>query len=126
MKNKIKISQDSFRYMGSNSLYSMLKCSYFCHGSGFTLFMRKSRSGFILFRPFYIVCYRILKVLYGFQMTYKMEVGKGFYLRHFGMVGIDGKVKIGENCNINQGVTVGAENRGKRREFRSLGIRFGS
>lgn len=38
MKNKIKISQESFRYMGSNSLYSMLKCLYFYHGFRFTLF----------------------------------------------------------------------------------------
>ncbi len=121
MKNKIKVSQDSFRYMGSNSLYSMLKCLYFCHGFRFTLFMRKSRSGFILFRPFYIMCYKILKVLYGFQMTYKMDVGKGFYLGHFGMVVINGKVKIGDNCNINQGVTIGAENRGKRQGVPVIG-----
>lgn len=67
-----------------------------------------------LFRPFYIRCYKILKVLYGFQISYKMEVGKGFYLGYFGVIVINGNVKIGDNCNVNQEVTIGAENRGKR------------
>lgn len=112
---KISVSNDCFRYMGSKSIISILKCLYFCHGFRFTFFMRKSREGFILFRPIYIFCYKILKVLYGFQITYKTDIGEGFYLGHFGMVIINGATKIGRNCNINQGVTIGMENRGKRK-----------
>lgn len=52
-----------------------------------------------------------------------MEVGKGFYLGHFGMIVINGEVKIGDNCNINQGVTIGAENRRKRKGVPVIGNR---
>lgn len=57
----------------------------------------------------------MLKVVYGFQISYHTHIGKGFYLGHFGMVIINEKAVIGNNCNINQGVTIGAENRGKRK-----------
>lgn len=120
MKNNL-VTSDCFRYMGSDSFISILKCLYFCHGFRFTFFMRKARHGFILIRPFYILCYKILKVLYGFQITYNTDIGAGFYLGHFGMVIINGATKIGNNCNINQGVTIGAENRGKRKGTPTIG-----
>lgn len=120
MKNNL-VSSDCFRYMGSGSFISILKCLYFCHGFRFTFFMRKARHGFILLRPIYIFCYKILKVLYGFQIVYKTEIGEGFYLGHFGMVIINSSAKIGKNCNINQGVTIGAENRGNRKGVPTIG-----
>ena len=37
------------------------------------------------------------------------------------MVIINSSAKIGKNCNINQGVTIGAENRGNRKGVPTIG-----
>lgn len=51
---------------------------------------------------------------YGFQIYPETQIGEGFYLGHWGTVIINPKVKIGKNCNIAPGVTIGKTNRGKK------------
>jgi len=53
------------------------------------------------------------QIKYGFQIYPETEIGEGFYLGHWGAVVINPKEKIGRNCNIAQGVTIGQQNRGK-------------
>lgn len=50
---------------------------------------------------------------YGFQIPVSTQIGSGFYIGHFGTIVINEKAKIGENCNIAHGVTIGQANRGK-------------
>lgn len=54
-----------------------------------------------------------LKVKYGLQFNHKCSIGKGFYMAHYGNIVINSNVKLGENCNIAQGVTLGNTKRGK-------------
>jgi serine O-acetyltransferase len=53
-------------------------------------------------------------VKYGFDISYRTQIGKGFYIGHFGNIVIHGDTIIGENCNISQGVTIGVSNYGKK------------
>ena len=57
---------------------------------------------------------RRLKVKYGFDISYRTQIGKGFYIGHFGSIVIHGDSVIGENCNISQGMTIGVSNYGKK------------
>ena len=41
------------------------------------------------------------------------EIDSGFYIGHFGCIVVNANSRIGKNCNISQGVTVGQANRGK-------------
>lgn len=50
---------------------------------------------------------------YGFQIPSTTEIGEGFYIGHCGPIVINGKAKIGKNCNITHNVTIGQANRGK-------------
>ncbi|MDR6515985.1 serine O-acetyltransferase [Chryseobacterium camelliae] len=56
---------------------------------------------------------RHYQIRYGFQIYPETEIGEGFYLGHWGSLVINPRTKIGKNCNIAQGVTVGQQNRGK-------------
>lgn len=49
---------------------------------------------------------------YFFQVPYNVEIGPGFNFVHFGRLIIAPYVKIGSNCNIFTGVTIGATTRG--------------
>lgn len=73
-------------------------------------YRRKNR---FLFYFFYWWLQR-LKVKYGFDISYRTQIGKGFYIGHFGNIVIHGDAILGENCNISQGVTIGVSNYGKK------------
>lgn len=61
---------------------------------------------------FFFLWLRNLKVKYGFDISYRTQIGEGFYIGHFGNVVIHGDTKIGNNCNISQGITFGVSNSG--------------
>lgn len=71
-------------------------------------FRRRSRPLFY----FFFLWLRRLKVKYGFDISYRTQIGKGFYIGHFGSVVIHGDTIIGDNCNISQGITFGVSNSG--------------
>jgi len=63
------------------------------------------------------------------HLTYKLgisippstEIGSGFYIGHFGGIEINFRSVIGKNCNISQGVTLGAANREANKGYPTLG-----
>lgn len=58
---------------------------------------------------------------YGLEISLKTEIGSGLYLGHAFNITINPNVRIGRNCNIHKGVTIGRENRGKRKGAPSIG-----
>ncbi|MBP2283031.1 serine O-acetyltransferase [Flavobacterium sp. CG_23.5] len=61
---------------------------------------------------FFFLWLRRLKVKYGFDISYRTQIGSGFYVGHFGGIVIHGDTIIGDNCNISQGITFGVSNYG--------------
>ena len=82
-------------------------------------YRRKNR---VLFY-FFFLWLRRLKVKYGFDISYRTKVGKGFYIGHFGNIVIHGDTVIGENCNISQGMTIGVSNYGEKKGVPTIGNR---
>lgn len=80
-------------------------------------YRRKNR----LFFYFYFLWYRALKVKYGFDISYRTQIGKGLYIGHFGQVIIHGDAIIGDNCNLSQGITVGVSNYGDKKGVPIIG-----
>ena len=58
---------------------------------------------------------------YGFQINPGTNIGEGLYIGHFGTIVVNGNAVIGKNCNLANGVTIGQENRGKRKGAPSIG-----
>lgn len=48
------------------------------------------------------------------QIPSATKIGEGFYIGHCGRIIINSRSVLGKNINIATGVTIGAENRGKR------------
>lgn len=70
---------------------------------------------------FWKLVLRHYQIKYGFQIYPETEIGEGLYLGHWGALVINPKAKIGKNCNIAQGVTIGQANRGKNAGFPTIG-----
>ena len=70
---------------------------------------------------FFFLWLRRLKFKYGLDISYRTQIGKGFYIGHFGGVVIHGDAVIGENCNVSQGITIGVSNYGKKKGVPTIG-----
>lgn len=58
---------------------------------------------------------------YLFQIPYPVTIGKGFNLVHFGRVIVAPNVRIGNNCNMFTGVTIGSTVRGSKAGVPEIG-----
>jgi len=78
-----------------------------------------------LFRySFFPLAYLILnhyKYRLGISISFRTQIGIGFYIGHFGGIVVHTDAVIGKNCNISQGVTIGVANRGDRKGCPKIG-----
>ncbi len=64
-----------------------------------------------------------VEILTGISLPAECQVGEGIYFGHFGPTIVHDQVRIGRNCNLSQGVTLGLGGRGAARGCPSLGDR---
>ena len=57
----------------------------------------------------------VIEMTTGISIDPRARIGAGLYIGHFGCIIVGGGVKMGENCNISQGVTIGVAGRDGRR-----------
>ena len=56
---------------------------------------------------FYWLAYRVTETLTGISIPKSVEIGPGLRIYHFGNIFVHKDAKIGANCTIRQGVTIG-------------------
>lgn len=82
----------------------------------FQIFMRKKQESSNQIAAF---IYKVLFVYFRnkalIEMSSDISIGGGVYFGHPFCITINSKTIIGCNCNIHKGVTIGQENRGKRK-----------
>jgi len=112
------VTSDCYRYCGKKGIAVFTKNYFFVPGFKYTFWLRTSRYLHDLWwmKPVYILS-RInllrLEHKYGISIPYNTEIGHGLYIGHFGGIHVNYEATIGDNCNINQGVTIGATYGGK-------------
>lgn len=70
---------------------------------------------------FNILMFKIASFLYKCEIPPSVQIGEGLLIGHPYCITINGTTKIGRNCSIHKGVTVGQENRGKRKGSPTIG-----
>jgi serine O-acetyltransferase len=60
-----------------------------------------------IFDRLYWFFFRVVETLTGISFTKDVEIGPGLRIWHFGNIFINPDVKIGANCTLRQGVTIG-------------------
>ena len=65
----------------------------------------------------------LLETLGGIELPVNAQIGGGLHLRHTHDVVISPDARVGEDCNLSQGVTIGVGGRGERRGVPRLGDR---
>jgi len=60
-----------------------------------------------LYDRLYWLLFRVVETLTGISFTKAAEIGPGLRIHHFGNIFIHSRVRIGVNCTLRQGVTIG-------------------
>lgn len=113
------VSSDLYRYTGDFTAGMFIKNVLFLPGFKYSFLLRLCR--FLKSKKYFFPLYLIARFLhrhysfrYGMEIPVSAEIGPGFYIGHFGGIIVNPGVKIGANCNISHGVTLGQINRGSR------------
>ena len=123
MSNKLwqTLRADVYRYRGEAEWRSFLSAYLREPGFRFTYYLRKvafyshrKRSWGIFGYIYNRILLNHYRFRYGFDISPTTNIGRGLYLGHFGGIVISPYATLGSNINIAQGVTIGAESRGKR------------
>lgn len=111
MKSKNLFKSDYYRNTKGQNFkwYKKFKMNYVCK---LLYWFRKVQNHPSLYNR-----YRFSKIKskHGNEISRHTTIGEGLYLGHIGPRYINSEVVIGNNCNINQNVTIGQENRGPRK-----------
>lgn len=84
-------------------------------------FRRAQTCNIPILKLWYRAIYHIIATRRGIEISSHCRIGKGLFLGHVSNITINERAIIGENCNIHKGVTIGQENRGKRKGMPIIG-----
>lgn len=87
----------------------------------FQIVMRKCVASRGVIQIFYRLIYKYLRTRRGIEIDWDTEIGYGLYIGHPYGITINRMARIGNNCNIHKGATIGQENRGKRKGYPTIG-----
>lgn len=112
---KTIIQKDFYRESGKWLNYFQILKKCLNPNLHYIYWLRKTQKypNYTILGKIYRLILRHYQIKYGFQIYPETQIGEGLYLGHWGALVINPNVKIGKNCNIAQGVTIGQANRGK-------------
>lgn len=89
----------------------------------FLIYMRKCQKSYGIKKIIFHCLYRIAESYRHVEISHKTCIGGGLYIGHAYAITINMDAVLGENINIHKGVTIGQENRGRRRGVPHIGNR---
>ncbi len=113
MNNVFK--KDLYRYYGEEGepflkrIFRPLELKYI------KLYRKANGCRFLPLKLFYELRLLLFSRKTQIQIPARTQIGEGFYIGHLGRVLINPDAIIGKNFNVSTGVTIGVENRGKRK-----------
>ena len=115
------LAADLFRYTGALGRKAFLRAYLHDPGFQFTYHLRHvahfaatRRSTGLLPYLWHRARLHRCRFRYGFDISPTTAIGPGLYIGHFGGVVVSPSAVLGANCNLAQGVTIGATSRGSR------------
>ncbi len=112
---------DLYRHMGGQSgLKTALRAYRLVPGFRFMVWLRLAaatagmRGAWKLVHIIARIMHKHYRIKFGISIPYNTDIGAGFYIGHYGGIVVNERARIGRNCNISHGVTIGQTNRGER------------
>ena len=119
------MKKDLYRYTGEINYIVFLK-KILGHSGARNIFFLRMCQRYNKWNPIglcFRVFYNLNLNLNCCEIPHSTNIGPGFYCGHFKNIIINQNAIVGENCNINQGVTIGNQSRGKKKGAPIVGSR---
>lgn len=113
MKNIFQ--KDLYRYYGEEGEPFLKKVFRPLELKYIKVFRKANACKFLPMKLFYMLKLMRISHKTQIQIPARTEIGAGLYIGHLGRVIIHPDAKLGKNINLGTGVTIGMENRGKRK-----------
>jgi len=113
--------KDLYRYYGESGEPFLKKVLRPLEIRYLSVFRKANTCGFKPLKLFYMLKLMHLSHKTQIQIPARTSIGEGFYIGHLGRVIIHPDAKLGKNINVGTGVTIGMENRGKRKGAPEIG-----
>lgn len=110
-----KFSKDLYRYYGESGETFVQRLLRPTELKFISLFRKTESCKFKPLKMYYTVKLKLMSYKTHIQIPARTKIGEGFYIGHTGRVIIHPDAELGKNVNIGTGVTIGYENRGKRK-----------
>src|SRR4051812_9197741 len=106
------IACDLYRHAGKADFRTFLSCYLRSPGFKFTFAFRMSSKERKISPAwlFYKLLHRRYFFKYGIQIPVKTKIGKGLFISHFGAIVVHNDARLGDNCTLSHGVTIGRTN----------------
>lgn len=101
MNYKAVIEADKQRTGGGSRFLRLLRTAHYTSNRFLRIYCR--------------IWLRYYEKVYGLEIPYNAQIGKGLYIGHAYNITINPKTIIGENCNIHRGCLLGQQNRGEKK-----------
>lgn len=108
-------SKDLYRYYGEQGERLAQRLLRPPELNYIALFRKASNCKCRPLKLYYAVKLKLMSYRTHIQIPARTKIGEGFYIGHSGRVIIHPEAELGKNINIATGVTIGYENRGKRK-----------
>lgn len=107
--------KDLYRYYGEKGEPFLKKVFRPLEIKYISVFRKANMCKFLPLKLFYTLRLMHLSNKTKIQIPARTSIGEGLYIGHLGRIVINPEAKLGKNINISTGVTIGMENRGKRK-----------
>ncbi len=108
-------SKDLYRYYGEKGESFVQRLLRPVELKYIALFRKAGNCNFKPLKMYYTLKLKLMSYKTHIQIPARTQIGEGFYIGHSGRIIINPEAKLGKNVNIATGVTIGYENRGKRK-----------
>ena len=110
-----KFSKDLYRYYGEKGETFVQRVLRPTELKYIALFRKAENCSFKPLKLYYTIKLKFMSYKTHIQIPARTKIGEGFYIGHSGRVIIHPEAELGKNMNVGTGVTIGYENRGKRK-----------
>lgn len=110
-----KFSKDLYRYYGEEGEGFLRRLLRPTELKYISLFRKTQNCTIPALKFLYTVKLKLMSYKTGIQIPARTKIDEGFYIGHSGTVVINPDAVLGKNMNVATGVTIGQENRGKRK-----------
>lgn len=117
LRNEIsnQIKKDIYRVYGKTQLSFMEKVLMSDELKYIIIFRKVQGTKSFILKNYYKLKLKRISKKTMIQISYKTKIDSGFYIGHTGRIIISASATIGKNVNVGTGITIGKENRGKKK-----------